>query len=151
MRILPRYIVRQFLEPFILAVFSFSVIILVILLLILGNTIAMGVRERRHEYGVLRALGFLPRHVAAFVIGESTALGLLAGVIGVAVAYPLVTYGLGRWIEENMNTLFAWFRVTPGVMVLSLVLAAALGALAGAVPAWRAARLTVIDALRRID
>jgi putative ABC transport system permease protein len=128
-----------------------SVIILVILLLILGNTIAMGVRERRHEYGVLRALGFLPRHVAAFVIGESTALGLLAGVIGVAVAYPLVTYGLGRWIEENMNTLFAWFRVTPGVMVLSLVLAAALGALAGAVPAWRAARLTVIDALRRID
>lgn len=128
-----------------------SVIILAILLLILGNTIAMGVRERRNEYGVLRALGFLPRHVAAFVIGESVALGLLAGVLGVAIAYPLVQYGLGRWIEENMNTLFSWFRVTPGVMALSLLLAALLGALAGAIPAWRAARLTVMDALRRID
>ncbi|HEX7927357.1 MAG TPA: FtsX-like permease family protein, partial [bacterium] len=98
-----------------------SVIILLILLLILGNTIAMGVRERRNEYGVLRALGFLPRHVATFVIGESIALGLLAGIIGVAIAYPLVQYGLGRWIEENMNTMFSWFRVTPGVMVLSLI------------------------------
>jgi len=128
-----------------------SVIILLILLLILGNTIAMGVRERRNEYGVLRALGFLPRHVAAFVIGESVALGLIAGIIGVAVAYPLVQYGLGRWIEENMNSMFSWFRVTPGVMILSLVLATALGALAGAIPAWRASRLTVIEALRRID
>jgi putative ABC transport system permease protein len=128
-----------------------SVIILAILLLILGNTIAMGVRERRNEYGVLRALGFLPRHVAAFVIGESVALGLLAGMLGVAIAYPLVQYGLGRWIEENMNTLFSWFRVTPAVMVLSLLLAALLGVLAGAIPAWRAARLTVIEALRRID
>ncbi|HEX7927796.1 MAG TPA: ABC transporter permease, partial [bacterium] len=112
---------------------------------------AMGVRERRNEYGVLRALGFLPRHVATFVIGESIALGLLAGIIGVAIAYPLVQYGLGRWIEENMNTMFSWFRVTPGVMVLSLILAGVLGALAGAIPAWRASRLTVIEALRRID
>ncbi len=128
-----------------------SVIILVILLLILGNTIAMGVRERRNEYGVLRALGFLPRHVAAFVIGESTALGLLAGVVGVAVAYPLVEFGLGRWIEENMNSMFSWFHVQVTVMILSLALATLLGALAGAIPAWRAARLTVVDALRRID
>jgi len=128
-----------------------SVIILLILLLILGNTIAMGVRERRNEYGVLRAIGFLPRHVAGFVIGESVTLGLIAGIVGVALAYPLVQYGLGRWIEENMNSMFSWFHVTPGVMILSLVLAAALGALAGAIPAWRASRLTVVDALRRID
>ncbi len=128
-----------------------SIIILLILLLILGNTIAMGVRERRHEYGVLRALGFLPRHVATFVIGESVALGLIAGLIGVAIAYPLVEYGLGRWIEENMNTMFQWFHVQLDVMALSVALALLLGAVAGAIPAWRASRLTVIDALRRLD
>jgi putative ABC transport system permease protein len=128
-----------------------SIIILLILLLILGNTIAMGVRERRNEYGVLRALGFLPRHVAGFVIGESIALGLLAGLIGVGIAYPLVEYGLGRWIEENMNTMFQWFHVQLDVMALSVALAVLLGALAGAIPAWRASRLTVIDALRRLD
>ncbi len=42
-----------------------SVVILLIMMLILGNTIAMGVRERTSEYGVLRAIGFLPEHVAA--------------------------------------------------------------------------------------
>jgi putative ABC transport system permease protein len=128
-----------------------SLIILLILLLILGNTVAMGVRERRHEYGVLRALGFLPRHIAGFVIGESVLLGLIAGLVGVGVAYPLVQYGLGRWIEENMNSMFSWFQVTPQVVLLSLLLSALLGVLAGVIPAWRAARLTVVDALRRID
>lgn len=128
-----------------------SIIILVILVLILGNTIAMGVRERRNEYGVLRALGFLPRHVGFFVIGESAAMGLLAGIVGVGIAYPVVQYGLGRWIEENMSGLFTWFRIDPAVALAAMLLSMALGAAAGAVPAWRAARLTVIDALRRAD
>jgi putative ABC transport system permease protein len=128
-----------------------SVIVLVILLLILGNTIAMGVRERRYEYGVLRALGFKPAHVALFVVSESLVMGLCAGVLGVGIAYPVIQYGLGRWIEENMNGLFSWFRIDPVVAAVSLLLAVALGAAAGAVPAWRAARLTVIEALRRVD
>ena len=45
------------------------------MMLILGNTIAMGVRERTHEYGVLRAIGFLPRHIAALVLGEAATIG----------------------------------------------------------------------------
>jgi putative ABC transport system permease protein len=128
-----------------------SLIILVILLLILGNTIAMGVRERRYEYGVLRALGFRPGHVALFVMSESIAMGFCAGLLGVGVAYPVVQYGLGRWIEENMNGLFSWFRIDPTVALISLALSVVLGTAAGAVPAWRAAKLTVVDALRRVD
>jgi len=128
-----------------------SLIILVILVLILGNTIAMGVRERRYEYGVLRALGFKPGHVGLFVMSESVTMGLCAGLLGVGIAYPVVQYGLGRWIEENMNGLFSWFRIDPFVALAALVLSVVLGAVAGAVPAWRAARLTVVDALRRVD
>ena len=56
-----------------------SVVILVIMTLILGNTIAMGVRERTSEYGVLRAIGFLPRHIALWIVGESLAMGVLGG------------------------------------------------------------------------
>src|SRR6202158_2832097 len=48
-----------------------SLVILVIMAMIVGNTIAMGVRERTHEYGVLRAIGFTPGHLMMFIFGES--------------------------------------------------------------------------------
>jgi putative ABC transport system permease protein len=52
-----------------------SIIILFIMMMMIGNTIAMGVRERTREYGVLRALGFVPAHIRTFVIGEAAVLG----------------------------------------------------------------------------
>ncbi len=55
-----------------------SVVMILIMGLIVGNTIAMGVRERTNEYGVLRAIGFLPKHIAQFVLGEAAAIGLFA-------------------------------------------------------------------------
>ena len=127
-----------------------SVIILFIMMLILGNTIAMGVRERTREYGVLRALGFSPKHVATFVIGEALTIGVLAGALGCALSYPVVQLGMGRWLEENMGAFFPYFRVsleTPGVAALLSVL---LGAVSAIIPAMQASRLTIIDALRRV-
>jgi putative ABC transport system permease protein len=128
-----------------------TAIILLILLMILANTIAMGVRERTSEYGALRALGFSPGHIRFFIIGESTTVGLLAGVLGVAIAWPLVNGGMSRFIEENMGGMFPYFRVEDGTIVLALVLALVLGALAGVVPALQAGRLTVVNALRRVE
>jgi putative ABC transport system permease protein len=127
-----------------------SFVILVIMLLILGNTIAMGVRERTNEYGVLRAMGFLPRHLAGFILGESTIVGAVGGALGVALVYPMVEKGMSRWIEENFGTLFPHFHINPRDVVLALVLGVALGALAAAVPAYRASKLHVVDALRRV-
>jgi putative ABC transport system permease protein len=127
-----------------------SVLILVILLLILGNTVAMGVRERTNEYGVLRALGFGPGHVAMFIVGESILLGAFAGVLGLGLAYPLVNLGMGRFIEENMGGMFPFFRIQPDAAVLAMLFALALGAIAAAIPAWRASRLTTVEALRRV-
>lgn len=127
-----------------------SGVILVIMTLILGNTIAMGVRERTGEYGVLRAIGFRPGHVALWVVGESLTLGLLGGVVGVALAWPFINYGVGRFIEENMGAFFPYFRLNTANLLLGLALAALLGAAAAAFPAWRASRLRVVDAVRRI-
>lgn len=127
-----------------------SVIIMLILVMILANTIAMGVRERTTEYGALRALGFSPAHVRFFIIGESTFVGLLAGLVGVAIAWPLVNNGASRFIEENMGGMFPYFRIDPGTVVLALSLATGLGLIAGLVPAIQAGRLTVVNALRRI-
>ena len=66
------------------------------MMLILGNTIAMGVRERTHEYGVLRAIGFLPGTSSASSLGEAVAARRSsAGCVGVALAYPFVNSGIG--------------------------------------------------------
>ena len=126
-----------------------SAVILVIMMLILGNTIAMSVRERTNEYGVLLALGFRPKHIALFVMGEGLAIGLLGGIVGLALAYPFVN-GMGKWIEDNMGSFFPYFEVPIDVAITALVLATLLAGLAAVIPAYRASRLDVIDALRRI-
>jgi putative ABC transport system permease protein len=128
-----------------------SAIILLILMMILANTIAMGVRERTSEYGALRALGFMPGHIRFFIIGESTVVGLLAGLVGVAIAWPLVNNGVSAVIEENMGGMFPYFRVEPVTVLLAVGLALALGALAGIVPAIQAGKLSVVNALRRVE
>ena len=126
-----------------------SLVILAIMVLILGNTVAMGVRERTHEYGVLRAIGFLPKHLATFVIGEAVAVSVGGGVLGIMVSYPFVQQLVGRFLEENMGAFFPFFRIDPTTVVVALVLSAVVGAVAAALPAYNASKLRVVDALRR--
>jgi len=127
-----------------------SVVILVIMILILGNTIAMGVRERTHEYGVMRAIGFSPKHLARFVYGEALVTGLLGGALGLLLAYPFVNQVVGRFLEENMGGLFPYFRVDPGTALAAIVLAGVLGLLAAALPAYQASKLDVVTSLRKV-
>ncbi len=127
-----------------------SIVILLIMMLILGNTIAMGVRERTNEYGVLRAIGFLPSHITAFIVGEATLIGAAGGAVGLLIAYPVVEKGLGRWLEENMGSFFPYFRIAPTDAALAMGLALALGIVAAILPALGASKLRVTDALRRV-
>ncbi|KAB2900793.1 MAG: ABC transporter permease [Kofleriaceae bacterium] len=128
-----------------------SGIILLIMALILANTIATAVRERTHEYGVLRAVGFQPHHVVAFIVGESVLIALMGGLAGVLLTAGLINGMMGPAIEENMGAMFPYFRAPMGVISLALLAAVVLGTLAAIIPAWRASRLKVTDALRRID
>jgi putative ABC transport system permease protein len=132
------------------AVDIISVAILIIMMLILGNTIAMGVRERTNEYGVLRAIGFLPGHILWFILGEAMLIAAIGGAVGVAIAYPVVQEGLGRWLEENMGGFFPYFRIPAIVALEALGLSVVLGALAAVIPASKASQLRVVDALRRV-
>ncbi len=127
-----------------------SGVMLVLMMLILGNTIAMGVRERTREYGVLRAIGFSPGHIGLFIVGEAMTLGLLAGVAGLAIAYPIVEKGIGRVLEENMGAFFPYFQIDVGTMIAAVVLSVALSVVAALIPAYRASKLSVTDALRQV-
>lgn len=136
----------------ILNAFSFvSVAILLIMLLILANTVAMNVRERTNEYGVLRAIGFGPRWVAGFIFGEAMLIALIGGLVGVGLVYLLVNMALGPALEENMAGMFPYFRAGGGLLLRSLGLAVLIGAVSAIIPAMQASRLKVVDALRRIN
>lgn len=144
---------RSFLAGFsavLTAINVISFVILGIMTLILGNTVAMGVRERTSEYGVLRALGFLPKHVVTLVLGEAMVLGLVGGLCGLALAYPIVELGIGRFVEENMSGFFPYFRISAGNAFAAIALAVGLAVGAAVMPAFQASRLNVIAALRRV-
>jgi len=128
-----------------------SLVILLIMTLILANTIAMSVRERTHEYGVLRAIGFPPGHILGFILGESVLVSLVGGLLGVGLVVLLINHGLGPAVEENMSGFFPYFRTPPSVLLTALAAAVGLGFVAGALPAYQASRLKVTDALRRLD
>lgn len=125
-----------------------GLLILGIVVLLVGNTISMTTRERSHEFGVLRAIGFPPRHAIAMVLGEGALIGLLGGAAGVALAYPLLTSLLSRYFERALR--LAPLDIPVRTALTALVLGATLGALSASAPAFGVARLKVVDALRRI-
>jgi putative ABC transport system permease protein len=127
-----------------------SIVILLIMTLVIGNTIAMGVRERTTEYGTLRAIGFVPKHIVLFVLGESLVTGAIGGALGLLLSYPIVEKGLGRFLEENMGAFFPFFRIQPQTALLAFIAALALSAVAAALPAYGTTRLKTVDALRRV-
>lgn len=127
-----------------------SVVITLIMALIVGNTIAMGVRERTNEYGVLRAIGFLPTHIARFILAEGLVIGVLGGTIGVLLGYPVVNGAMSRVIEENMGNMFPQFKVQPDIALFAFGLATLLGLVAAILPARKASQLQVVEALRRV-
>jgi len=122
-----------------------SFVIIGIILLVLGNTIVMAVRERTREYAILKTLGFTGRHVATFILGESLIIGLAGGVLGLALTYPIVQ-GVGHAVP----TMFPVIGVSVFTAVLVLAVAAFAGLAAAVLPAMRAVRLSIVNGLRTV-
>lgn len=112
------------------------------LILLTGNTMAQAVRERTSELAVLKTIGFSSRSVLGLVLAESVLLLLLGGVMGLGLAAmlaPAVSEGSGGVIDLPPVGGGSW-AVGLGLMVL-------IGLVVGALPAWRAMRLNIVDAL----
>jgi putative ABC transport system permease protein len=128
-----------------LAIRVVSWVVIGVILVVLANTMAMNARERLGEYAVLKTLGFRPRHLAGLIVGESLLLSLVGGVLGLIFSFPLV--GL---FPKEVEQYFPGLFVTRPTMIVGLAAALAVGVLAAIVPAWRAARVGIAEALRRI-
>jgi putative ABC transport system permease protein len=114
------------------------------LLLVTGNTMAIAVRERTRELAVLKAVGFSDTFVLAMVIAETVVIAAVGGGIGLGLAKLLTLRG------DPTGGLLPFFYLAPEATVLGLALSLAVGLIAGFLPALSAARLRVVDALRRV-
>lgn len=117
---------------------------------IIGAAITMysSVAMRTGEIGTLRALGFRRPSVLAAFLGESLLLGLVGGLAGLFFASFLQAITISTLNFQSFSQLAFSFTLTPGIVVSTLVFSMAMGFIGGFLPAMRASRMKIVDALR---
>ncbi|HVZ84081.1 MAG TPA: ABC transporter permease [Terracidiphilus sp.] len=121
-----------------------SSIALLIGILGIANTMAMSVFERTREIGILRALGWGQWRVICLIQAEAAVLGLAGGMVGLAAGWAALRV-LARLpqTETIVSASFSWM-----LPIEALAIAVLAGLAAGALPAWRGAHLSPVEALR---
>ncbi|MFC2030543.1 FtsX-like permease family protein [Chloroflexota bacterium] len=112
--------------------------------LVMTNTLFMSVFERTREIGLLRALGWRRGQVMRLILGESLALSLLGGLIG--MIFGTLVVGMIQGSAGFFGAMGSHF--SPDLFVRALVVVVILGFIGGAYPAWWASRLLPLEALQ---
>ncbi|TMD70290.1 MAG: ABC transporter permease [Chloroflexi bacterium] len=131
------------------AIFTAITTAAALLALIIGglsvvNTMFMAVAERVREIGLKKAVGATTLNVMGEFLLEATFIGLVGGLLGYGIG-AAITIIINATTPPGQSTLFL---ITPNLTILAIGFATALGAVAGVLPAWRAARLDPVIALR---
>jgi putative ABC transport system permease protein len=116
------------------------------ILLVTANAMMISQRERTSEVAVMKTVGFSDTRVAQLVIVEAAVISLTGAAIGLtaAVLLPVVTGFRGGGMLPG-------FHVTPATVLIGLTVAVLLTVASGLAPAWQAARLPVVQALRKVE
>lgn len=125
---------------------SWSTSLLAIVVGVLGvmNTMLMSVFERKHEIGVLLALGWRRSRIMALILCESAAMGLLGGIAGVALgALTVWVLGMTPGVKGLLEPDLGWALAARAILI-----AIAVGVISGLYPAWRSSRLSPSLALQ---
>jgi putative ABC transport system permease protein len=123
-----------------------STAVVLALLCVAANTMAMSVRERTREIALLKAIGFSQPTVLGMFLAESVAIGLIGGVLGALGGKLLFASVDLSTIDAGLAMFFIPWRTA----LWGLALAAFVGLMSGLIPAWQAARVSVIDGLRKV-
>jgi putative ABC transport system permease protein len=115
------------------------------------NTMYSAVSSRTREIATLRALGFRGMPVATSVLVEAVLLSLLGGAIGGLIAYLAFDgYQTATMNWQSFSQVAFAFAVTPALLAQAMILATVIGLAGGLLPAWKAARMPVVNALRQL-
>jgi putative ABC transport system permease protein len=136
--------IEQSLIVFTLITISAAVLAALIGGLSVMNTMLMSVSERTKEFGLMKALGAETRDILVMTMGESAIMGVLGGICGIIGGGALVYY-LNDFLASRGTILFS---VTPRLLVISIVFSTLLGVISGLYPAYRAAKMSPMEALR---
>jgi putative ABC transport system permease protein len=109
------------------------------MMLVTGSSLLQTFAERTREFGVLKAVGYASSRVCALVVLESTLLMVLGGTAGLGIAWAVVRYGSRQWAD---------LRLSPEQLLLGAALMVITGMVTSLIPAIRAQRLRVVDALQ---
>ena len=111
-------------------------------------TMYAAVANRTIEVGTLRALGFRRRSVLGAFLVESVMLALVGGALGVVLAALLSFERISVVNFQSFSEIGFGFALSPGVIARALMFAVVMGVVGGFLPAVRAARLNIVNALR---
>jgi putative ABC transport system permease protein len=117
------------------------------IMLVSANTMAMSVRSRTREVAVLKTLGFTRQRVLSMFVGESVALAVTGGVLGILLAIPVIWFMTRGFIALGVPLAMKVNKESAG---LSLLVALTLGLVSGYLPAFNASRMNIVDGLRHI-
>ena len=114
------------------------------ILMIVGTTMVMAINERRREVAVMKTLGFSSPRIFIHVIGEAVLLSLVGGLIGLALAWGLLSAA-----STVLAGTVPGLRLHPEVIGLSVAVMIVFGLATGLAPAVRALRLSIVDGLSK--
>ena len=114
------------------------------ILMIVGNTMMMSVRERTREIGVLKALGFSGSRILRLVLGESILLALIGGLPGLGLAALFILS-----VRASLTGFLPQIMVSPDIALAGFALMLVLGIVTGLIPSLSAMRLKTAAALGR--
>jgi putative ABC transport system permease protein len=105
---------------------------------------AMSVAERTREIGIKRAIGGSRRRIVRELVTEAAVIGFIGGVIGLVLGAIVVVFAN----EAGRSSGTILFELTPQTAIFAVTFSTILGMVAGVIPAWSAARLDPVQALR---
>ncbi len=126
---------------------SVAVVVVFTMLLVAGSTIAITIRERFREVGILKSMGYTRNKVLMMILGEAALIGTFGGLFGSGLAFALKFVNLyaltGGFVQE--------LPIKIGFYFTAISLALVIGLAASIFPALRASRLTITEAMRRLE
>ncbi|MGC8906682.1 MAG: ABC transporter permease [Desulfomonilaceae bacterium] len=132
-------------EAIVSAIKVISAVVIGIILIVVGNTMAMTARERSAEYAVFKTLGFGPLFLFAIIAGESISLAVMGGILGAVLTIPVAAV-----FQLQLQSFLPVFEVENQTLAYIVALSFCVGLAAALPPAWQVRRTGIAEGLRYV-